>query len=96
MEYGLIEKIEEKISHLSDSFIMDVENIISCYKEEIILLEEKIENEMNDIKNDSKSDDIANENPDYQELDGLYDSLDDIRKSIWKINCALEEIRNYI
>lgn len=51
---------------------------------------------MNDIKNDSKSDDIANENPDYQELDGLYDSLDDIKKSIWKINCALEEIRNYI
>lgn len=75
---------------------MDVENIISCYKEEIILLEEKIENEMNDIKNDSKSDDISNENPDYQELDGLYDSLDDIKKTIWKINCALEEIRNYI
>lgn len=59
-------------------------------------MSEKIEDEMNDIKNDSKSDDIANENPDYQELDGLYDSLDDIKKSIWKINCALEEIRNYI
>ena len=63
---------------------MNVENIISCYREEIILMSEKIEDEMNDIKNDSKSDDIANENPDYQELDGLYDSLDDIKNQYGK------------
>ena len=45
MDYNRAEEYDEKISTLSSNFIMDVENIISGYEEEILTIQEEVEGE---------------------------------------------------
>ncbi len=89
MDNNLIEDLEGRMSMISSSFISDMQDRVDEYKDAIAGLLEETEGEMDAIKDDAVTDEG------YQELDGLYDSLDDILSSIKIIKDALEEIRNY-
>lgn len=96
MDYNRAEEYDEKISTLSSNFIMDVENIISGYEEEILTIQEEVEGEKDAFLDDSDDREEASQSEGYQELDGLYDSLEDILNSIKIIKDSLEDIRNYV
>lgn len=90
-----VQETEERISELSKDFILDIEDILKNYEEEIANLQEETEGEMDALRDDAYDEDEIEENEDYQELDGLYDSLQDILNSAKAIRDALEDIRNY-
>ena len=94
MDNNLIEDLEGRMSMISSSFISDMQDRVDEYKDAIAGLLEETEGEMDAIKDDLGKDDAVTDEG-YQELDGLYDSLDDILSSIKIIKDALEEIRNY-
>lgn len=96
MDYNSAEEYDEKISTLSSNFIMDVENIISGYEEEVLTIQEEVEGEKDAFLDDSDDREEASQSEGYQELDGLYDSLEDILNSIKIIKDSLEDIRNYV
>ena len=96
MDYSRAEEYDDKISTLSGNFIMDVENVISGYEEEILTIQEEVEGEKDAFLDDADDREEAAQSEGYQELDGLYDSLEDILNSIKIIKDSLDDIRTYV